>query len=942
MLIMMLATQTASAHDNDGYSHDDNTGEHYSGWMGSLADTALLTELSLPGTHDSMSQCISGTYCSGDPELVIATTISAPIVAAVLSPVIGPLGFLLTPVAPALPEILKDVTTTQSMTLREQLDSGIRAFDIRVNYENTEPSSLLGRPPGDDYACVDSDECFFALYHGPFYQGYALKKDVLDVVTEFLAENITETVVMRLKAEGPQHSDFASEIDTLLGGYAGEGAGNILEKSCAGVWSNIGIKLGDGSNKCHARGKLVILHDFSPVSLNKHTIGGIWRLAPTSPYSSHARHSQDDYTLGTNWDLHDKWKKVKVHTDVTNTAASSELHTNWLSASGGSFPYFVASGHSNPVTGAPRLSTGLTTPGWKNSYPDFPRTTCDGGVVLGIFTLGIANAILGDDAEICTISFEGINVLAKNHFNSGVSKNTLNRVGIVFADFPGSGLIESIINVNLNRNGNRLQLGSSQNIPPIASLSATAYIANEGQIITFDASSSSDQNGDELEYFWQLSNTTNCRRKTNNEAAQLAYEQALIAFAAGNEITQALIEAFSVTQEGQTTAQNLQAALGTPVKALFLCDDDTTGEIKVIVNDGYVGDEATATVTIQNVAPTVNVTGTIIDENGIATLNGSIADPGILDSFTMLIDWGEGSPVVYTYPAGTTTFSESHHYLDDNPTSTPSDLYNIGISVTDDDGGVGTADTIVTVNNVAPSASIDIVTDEAGKLLGQDVDVSLVFLELDLKMSSADIGGLDTHTVAFDWADGTLNEKITTGQQSDSHIYQNIGTYPILVTVTDDDTGAITVSKTIDVVDAAGAVADTINDLATFVGEQDPTTITLVQMAIDELNGNQRGKAANGALGMLEKGNWNAALVKLAKAVALLEQTEHGDAVSQLVLASNSTVVALFINAQAGSTKQKKLSKAEALISRGGQMFAGGNTLGAIKAYRSALSSLPK
>ena len=44
-----------------------------------------------------------------------------------------------------------------------------------------------------------------------------------------------------------------------------------------------------------------------------------------------------------------------------------------------------------------------------------------------------------------------------------------------------------------------------------------------------------------------------------------------------------------------------------------------------------------------------------------------------------------------------------HKYLDDNPTETPSDVYPITITLTDDDGGVATASTSVRVNNVAPN-----------------------------------------------------------------------------------------------------------------------------------------------------------------------------------------------------------------------------------------------
>src|SRR5262249_26088484 len=97
--------------------------------------------------------------------------------------------------------------------------------------------------------------------------------------------------------------------------------------------------------------------------------------------------------------------------------------------------------------------------------------------------------------------------------------------------------------------------------------------------------------------------------------------------------------------------------------------------------------------TVRNVAPTVsNVQVTSpINENDVATLSGTITDPGTLDSFTLKVYWGDGSVDNLTLPAGATTFTASHRYLDDNPSGTPSDQYPIGLTLTDDDGGSASA-----------------------------------------------------------------------------------------------------------------------------------------------------------------------------------------------------------------------------------------------------------
>jgi len=105
--------------------------------------------------------------------------------------------------------------------------------------------------------------------------------------------------------------------------------------------------------------------------------------------------------------------------------------------------------------------------------------------------------------------------------------------------------------------------------------------------------------------------------------------------------------------------------------------------------DLHVTDELT--VTVDNVAPVLsNLSTTPIDENGTATLSGDIIDPGTLDTFSLEVDWGDGSVDTYSYAAGATSFSETHQYLDDDPTATAFDIYTVALTLTDDDTGTDT------------------------------------------------------------------------------------------------------------------------------------------------------------------------------------------------------------------------------------------------------------
>ena len=121
-------------------------------------------------------------------------------------------------------------------------------------------------------------------------------------------------------------------------------------------------------------------------------------------------------------------------------------------------------------------------------------------------------------------------------------------------------------------------------------------------------------------------------------------------------------------------------------------DDFSTRTIALRVTDSDgASDLATTTLTVNNVVPTLVLNPvSAIDENGMATLTGTISDPGTQDSFTFDIDWGDplspGNVETYTFnssPTGTQSFSISHRYLDDNPSETASDTYTVNASVTD-------------------------------------------------------------------------------------------------------------------------------------------------------------------------------------------------------------------------------------------------------------------
>jgi hypothetical protein len=85
------------------------------------------------------------------------------------------------------------------------------------------------------------------------------------------------------------------------------------------------------------------------------------------------------------------------------------------------------------------------------------------------------------------------------------------------------------------------------------------------------------------------------------------------------------------------------------------------------------------------------------------TLTGRFLDPGSYASHSVRVRWGDNtSDTSVALVVGARSFTLTHQYLDENPPGTPSDVNQIGVTVTDNDSLTGTGTTSVTVINVPP------------------------------------------------------------------------------------------------------------------------------------------------------------------------------------------------------------------------------------------------
>ena len=140
--------------------------------------------------------------------------------------------------------------------------------------------------------------------------------------------------------------------------------------------------------------------------------------------------------------------------------------------------------------------------------------------------------------------------------------------------------------------------------------------------------------------------------------------------------------------------------------------DDHSGTVLVEVNDGDLTSTASAAVTIANVAPeaaidSVDRANPFFILPGIHTLafNGIFSDAGWLDSHTSAWDFGDGVSLPGDLteenepPEATGSTSAQHVYSE-------AGAYTVSLEVVDDDGGIVTVTTTVTVATARGACSI--------------------------------------------------------------------------------------------------------------------------------------------------------------------------------------------------------------------------------------------
>jgi hypothetical protein len=217
-----------------------------------------------------------------------------------------------------------------------------------------------------------------------------------------------------------------------------------------------------------------------------------------------------------------------------------------------------------------------------------------------------------------------------------------------------------------------------------------------------------------------------------------------------------------------------------------------------------------------------------LSEGSIATLSGSFTDVSPDDTFTVKVDWGDGSaPTFIAKTANDRTFNAQHKYLDDIGTAgTPFDINQITITVEDDDLGVSIpVSASLNVYNVKPLTTVQPGAESTSSSITLTADVN-------------DPGSGATEVVTYSWSvnqidvDNSTSPPILTTNNIGTGSGPSISFAPAggkiiaSVTISDDDLGSDT--------DIAAVIAGTNEDDRITIAADGTVTLETFDLALND------------------------------------------------------------------------------------------------------------
>jgi autotransporter-associated beta strand protein len=371
-----------------------------------------------------------------------------------------------------------------------------------------------------------------------------------------------------------------------------------------------------------------------------------------------------------------------------------------------------------------------------------------GSVDLGGATL---NPSIGyspaDDQIFVILEKEGFAPVSGRFAGLPNDDDTLTISGIPFKirytyDASGFGGIGNDVVLIVNRNG-----------PPTADAGGRYTIA-EDDSLTLDGSGSSDPDDDELAYSWDVN---------------------------GDDTF------------GDATGVS-PTLTWTQLQALGIDDGLSVFNVKVRVNDGHGHsmDSAATTLTVNNLAPTLDITGpNNVNEGELFTITlGPVNDPGQDTVTHYVIFWGDGDVLVLTAGELDSLGRRLSHSYADGPSSP-----TITVRVIDEDGVFdGAGSKAMTVDNVAPTLDItgpsnvnegELFTITLGPVNdpGQDTVTHYVIFWGDGDVLVLTAGELDSlgRRLSHSYADGPSSPTITVRVIDEDGVFDGAGSKAMIV-----------------------------------------------------------------------------------------------------------------------------------------------------------------
>jgi PKD repeat protein len=256
--------------------------------------------------------------------------------------------------------------------------------------------------------------------------------------------------------------------------------------------------------------------------------------------------------------------------------------------------------------------------------------------------------------------------------------------------------------------------------------------------------------------------------------------------------------------DGSTTDSGELGSGVTTFDATHVYADNGNYTVVLTLNDS-AGHTVTATTSVSptNVGPVVGslvLSPSSVVDGELLTLSGTFTDPGTADTFTLTVNWGDGSSSEQSLGTAR-SFSATHTY--------------------DTAGPVTISATVADRDNATSSSSVDLVVQSSNDApAGLALEASATGANVVVNGSFTDADANDTHTVTLSWGDGTSTSQFLAAGATTfamSHVYGASDTYTVTATVTDADGASTSATTQVSVTVTAGSAANVVDEMITLV-----------------------------------------------------------------------------------------------------------------------------